>query len=153
VKESGGVILRIYSEQEIMEMKPQELTSLLYQAFLEKLRGAIKALDKGDPVGSNYLLQGCNDILERLGGGINYKAGIIADQLEALYDFCSQKLIEANINKDKEMLEQVLKIMENISQGWFTAMEASNLETGISKRLEYYEDHLYYELANVDIME
>jgi hypothetical protein len=59
----------------------------------------------------------------------------------------------SKLYKDKEMLEQVLKIMENISQGWFTAMEASNLETGISKRLEYYEDHLYYELANVDIME
>jgi len=145
--------LRIYSEQEIMEMKPQELTALLYQAFLEKLRGAIKALEEGDHIGSNYLLQGCNDILERLGGGINYKAGIIADQLEALYDFCSQKLIEANINKDKELLEQVLKIMENISEAWNTAMEASNLETGINKRLDYYENHLYYEQANVDIVE
>lgn len=145
--------MRIYSEQEIMEMKPQELTSLLYQAFLEKLRGSIKALEKGDPMGSNYLLQGCNDILERLGGGINYKAGIIADQLEALYDFCSHKLIEANIKKDKEMLRQVLKIMENISQGWLTAMEISNLETGTNKKLDYYDSHLYYEPANVDIVE
>lgn len=145
--------MRIYSEQEIMEMKPQELTALLYQAFLEKLRGAIRALEKGDHVGSNYLLQGCNDILERLGVGINYKAGIIADQLEALYDFCSHKIIEANINKDKKTLEQVYEIMDNISQAWNTAMEASNLETGINKRLEYYENHLYYEPANVDIAE
>ncbi|SHI38230.1 flagellar export chaperone FliS [Lutispora thermophila] len=145
--------MRIYSEQELAEMKPQELTSLLYQAFLEKLRGAIKALEEKDLIGSNYLIQGCNDILERLGAGINYKAGIIADQLEALYDFCAHRLIEANIKKDKEMLQQVLKIMENISQGWFTAMEVSDLETSINKKLENYESHLYYEEANLDIVE
>lgn len=146
-------MLRIYEEQELMDLKPQELTSLLYQAFLEKLRGSIKAMEQGDPLGSNYLLQGCNDILERLGGGINYKAGIIADQLEALYDFCSEKLLEANIKKDKVMMSQVLKIMENISQGWFTAMELSNLESGINNRFESYENHLYYQPANVDIIE
>lgn len=145
--------MKVYEEQELMSMKPQELTALLYKAFLEKLRGSIKALEEGNHLGSNYLLQGCNDILERLGGGINYKAGIISDQLEALYDFCSEKLLEANIKKDKEMMCQVLKIMENISQGWFTAMEISNLETGMNNKLGSYENHLYYQPVNVDIAE
>jgi len=149
----GGVILRIYEEQEIMDMKPQELTALLYQAFLEKLRASIKALEEGDAVGSNYLLQGCNDILERLGAGINYKAGIIADQLEALYSFCAETLIEANIKKDKALMEQVLTIMENISQAWSAAMEISDMETGSNNKLGSYEDHLYYQPANVDIAE
>lgn len=145
--------MRIYEEKELMNMKPQELTALLYQAFLEKLRGSIKALEEGNPLGSNYMLQGCNDILERLGAGINYKAGIIADQLEALYDFCSEKLLEANIKKDKEMMHQILKIMENISQGWFTAMEISDLDTGSNNRPGPYENHLYYPIANIDIAE
>ena len=145
--------MRIYEEQELMDLKPQELTALLYQSFLERLKGAIKALEEGDPLGSNYLLQGCNDILERLGGGINYKAGIIADQLEALYGFCSEKLLEANIKKDKSMMTQVLKIMDNISQGWYAAMELSNLETGVNNKLESYENHLYYQTANIDIID
>lgn len=145
--------MKIYDEQEIMEMKPQELTSLLYEAFLEKLRGAIKALEEGNLIGVNYLLQGCNDILERLGGGINYKAGIIADQLEALYDFCSRKLMEANIKKDKSIMLQVLKIMENISEGWSIAMEKADLEAGVNNKLGSYDSFLYYEPANIDITE
>jgi len=145
--------LKIYDEQEIMEMKPQELTALLYTAFLEKLRGAIKALEEGNLIGVNHLLQSCNDILERLGGGINYKAGIIADQLEALYDFCSRKLMEANVKKDKDIMLQVLKIMENISEAWSIAMEKADMEAGIDNKLESYDNYLYYEPANIDISE
>ena len=99
------------------------------------------------------MLQSCNDILERLGGGINYKAGIIADQLEALYDFCSRKLMEANVKKDKDIMLQVLKIMENISEAWSIAMEKADMEAGIDNKLESYDNYLYYEPANIDISE
>ncbi|MGI6235815.1 MAG: flagellar export chaperone FliS [Christensenellales bacterium] len=145
--------MRAFVEQEIMDMGPEELTGLLYEAFMERLRDAIKSLDDRNYIAVNYLLQGCNDILHRLGAGINYKAGIIADHLEALYNYCAERLIEANLRKDKSMMEDVLKIMGNLTEGWNKAMESIKMATPIDNRLDFYENHLYCQSSELDLME
>ena len=146
-------LLKAYTEQEIMEMGPEKLTSILYKALIEKLEQAIKTIDNKDYIATNYFLQGCNDILQRLGGGINYKAGIIADHLEALYNYSSEKLIEANLEKDKKSMEDVLKIMENLQEAWEEGMKIAEKESYNDNKLDSYEKHLYYETTNLDILE
>ena len=64
-------------------------------------------------------LQKANDILKRLGVGINYEAGIIADQLDMLYNYMADKLIEANLKKDPEIIKEVIKN----TRGHFSSME------------------------------
>ena len=143
--------MKAYTEKEIMDMGPEQLTSLLYEAFQEKLKGAIKANDEKDYIAVNYLLQGCNDILHRLGAGINYKAGIIADQLEALYNFSAEELIEANKTKDKKRMLDVLAIIENLAEAWESAVETAGEEGILDERVDSYENHLYDYSANIDI--
>ena len=145
--------LRAFIEQEIMDMGPEELTSLLYEAFLERLREAIKSLDDRNYIAVNYLLQDCNDILYRLGAGINYKAGIIADHLEALYNYCAERLIEANLKKNKTMMEDVLNIIGNVTEGWNKAMESIEVTNPIDNKQAFYENDLYHQSVSLDILE
>lgn len=145
--------MRAYTEQEIMNMRPEQLTSLLYEALIERLREAIKFLDDRNYIAVNYLLQDCNDILYRLGAGINYKAGIIADHLEALYNYCAERLLEANLGKNKSMIEDVIKIMENVSEGWNKALGNADEVISADNKLDFYENHLYYQPVNLDILE
>lgn len=145
--------MRAFIEQEIMDMGPEELTSLLYEAFLERLREAIKSLDDRNYIAVNYLLQDCNDILYRLGAGINYKAGIIADHLEALYNYCAERLIEANLKKNKTMMEDVLNIMGNVTEGWNKAMESIEVTNPIDNKQAFYENDLYHQSVSLDILE
>lgn len=145
--------MRAYTEQEIMNMSPEQLTSLLYEALIERLREAIKFLDDRNYIAVNYLLQDCNDILYRLGAGINYKAGIIADHLEALYNYCAERLLEANLGKNKSMIEDVIKIMENVSEGWNKALGNADEVISADNKLDFYENHLYYQPVNLDILE
>ncbi|MCK9217706.1 MAG: flagellar protein FliS [Firmicutes bacterium] len=145
--------MRAYEEKEILDMKPEQLTSLLYKAFLEKLTEAIKFLDEKNYIAVNYLLQDCNEILYRLGAGINYKAGLIADHLEALYNFSAEQLTTANFRKDKNMMIDVKEIISNISEGWDKAVYSNAKEHNIHKNLNSYESHLYYDTGNLDIME
>ena len=49
---------------------------------------------------ANKKLQKTNDILHRLGAGLNYEAGIIADQLDTLYNYMADRVIEGN-NKER----------------------------------------------------
>ncbi|HHY21802.1 MAG TPA: flagellar export chaperone FliS, partial [Bacilli bacterium] len=53
---------------------PQEITSLLYEACHNNLSSAITAILEKEYIDANEYLKKANDILHRLGGGLNYEA-------------------------------------------------------------------------------
>lgn len=116
-------LTQILSEELIHKKSPQEITALLYEACIINLEKSITAIHSKNYIDANEHLQKSNDILYRLGGGINYEAGIVADQLEALYDYMANKLIEANLRKDTQLIKEVLHIMEQIAAGWNQALQ------------------------------
>ncbi|KAF0825028.1 flagellar export chaperone FliS [Cytobacillus firmus] len=132
------------TEELIYKKSPQEITSMLYEACIDNLEGAISALKKKDYFTSNKLLKKSNDILYRLDAGINYEAGIIADQLDALYDYMSEKLIEANIKKDVSAVEEVLKILTELSTSWSEALKnkSSVQPNTVRQKNLAYEKHI-----------
>ncbi|MFE4523012.1 flagellar export chaperone FliS [Cytobacillus firmus] len=132
------------TEELIYKKSPQEITSMLYEACMDNLEGAISALKKKDYFTSNKLLKKSNDILYRLDAGINYEAGIIADQLDALYDYMSEKLIEANIKKDVSAVEEVLKILTELSTSWNEALKnkSSVQSNTVRQKNLAYEKHI-----------
>ncbi|KAA9022094.1 flagellar export chaperone FliS [Niallia endozanthoxylica] len=107
----------------IYQKSPQELTSLLYETCLMSLEEAIENINSKDYVIANQKIQKANDILERLGVGLNYEAGIIADQLDMMYNYMAAKLIEANLKKDPAIIKEVIKILEDIAQAWNQALK------------------------------
>ncbi len=50
-----------------------------------------------------------------LGAGLNYEAGIISDQLDALYNYMAERVIEGNKKKDIAMIQEVLSIAERLA--------------------------------------
>ena len=106
------------TEEIIHKKTPQEITSLLYEACLMSLEEAIEYINQKDFVLANLKLQKANDILQRLGVGLNYEAGIISDQLDMIYNYMADKLIEANLKKDPTIIKEVIRILESISQAW-----------------------------------
>ncbi len=127
------------TEQQISEMMPQEITSVLYEACIDKLDQAVVAIDNKYYFTANKLLQSCNDILYRLGAGIKYEAGPIADQLDNLYNYCAETLLEANLNKDKALIQVVRKIIEEISMGWQIAMDKGSNDAAVNKKVMAYQ--------------
>ncbi|WP_237562932.1 flagellar export chaperone FliS [Bacillus dakarensis] len=135
------------TEEMIFKKTPQEITALLYEACIDTLEEAISAIRKKDYFYSNRLLKKAHDIIYRLDAGLNYNAGIVADQLDALYDYMSEKVIAANINKDIAAIEEVLNILNEISASWNeslkkhkTAKPAGNLL--LRQKSLAYEKHI-----------
>ncbi|KAB2953612.1 flagellar export chaperone FliS [Heliorestis acidaminivorans] len=135
------------TEDQLYKKSSHELTSLLYQSALEKLEKAMEALDRKDYGLANVLLQKCNDILYRLGAGINYEAGVMAEQLDALYNYMAEKLIQGNYNKDKKAIEEVHKLLTIIADAWKTANANGPSHKGMQLRSKTtaYERNLSYE--------
>jgi len=137
----------IFTESTIHQKSPQELTALLYEACLTNLEEAIEDITNKDYVIANKKLQKVNDILHRLGAGLNYEAGIIADQLDILYNYMADKIVEANLTKDVTIIKEVLQTLEEISTAWNKAMKEkpSAPAAGLRSKASAYEKSVLME--------
>lgn len=111
------------SKEFIYQKSPQELTALLYEACLTHLESAIEHIEAQRMAEANNDLQKVNDIVERLGVGLNYEAGTIANQLDTLYNYVANQVVMGNLKKDTSMLKEVLHIVEQLSSAWNEAMK------------------------------
>lgn len=137
----------LLTEEALFKKTPQEITALLYEACLTNLEEAIDDINNKDYVIANKKLQKANDILHRLGGGLNYEAGIIADQLDALYNYMADKLVMANYQKDTSLIEEVIKVLEPIALAWNEALRKKSAQpaTGIRNKALAYEKNVLME--------
>ena len=135
--------MEFLTEEMIYKKTPQELTALMYEGLMENLESAIIFIDEQDYIEANQKLQKANDILHRLGVGLKYEAGPIAQQLDTLYNFMATELIEANLKKDKQKIQGVLKIISEIAGAWNTAMKTTVSSTQkIHKKVAAYESSI-----------
>nr|WP_065410469.1 flagellar export chaperone FliS [Bacillus wudalianchiensis] len=132
------------TKEMIYQKSSQELTALLYEAAVTNLKTAIKQLENQQYIEANQAMQKVNDILHRLGVGLNYESGIIADQLDALYNYMADQLIEANIKKDASLAKEILTILEEITGAWTATMKAKPTlkQSSFRKQSSAYEKHV-----------
>ncbi|HZH62644.1 MAG TPA: flagellar export chaperone FliS [Metabacillus sp.] len=129
----------------IYQKSSQEITSLLYEALIDSTQKAIQDIKERRFIDANVKLKKVNDILERLGVGLNYEAGIMADQLDALYNYMADLVIKANMKKDIEPLKEVLSITEDIAEAWQTAMKnnkSGQVQQQLLRKANAYEKNV-----------
>lgn len=131
------------TEEQISQMMPYELTSILYEACVDKLDEACSLIEKKSYFNANKKLQTCSDIIYRLGAGIKYDAGPLADQLDNIYNYCAETLFQANLSKDVSLIKIVRKIINEISEAWCIALEKGTNETTVNKKILAYDSYNY----------
>jgi len=103
----------------IMDATPHQLTSLLLKAALDKLSVAMGAIERGDVALRTEAIRKVAAIVAELQGSLNKeKGGDLAQQLDALYEFSTTQLIEANLSKDIDKLKAVRNVLQEINEGW-----------------------------------
>ncbi|WP_041639065.1 flagellar export chaperone FliS [Anoxybacillus flavithermus] len=130
------------TEEVVYKKTSQQLTALLYEGLMESIEEAIASAKKGNYIHANKRLQKANDILRRLGVGLNYDAGIIAHQLDALYNYMAERLIDANMKKDVAMMEEVLMIAKDIATAWNEALKKQPTTNVAAKKAAAYEQFI-----------
>lgn len=119
-----------YQQNSIMTASPEELTLMLYN-------GAIKFINLGKYHIENKEIEKTNEALKRaqaiimeLNNTLDMKYEI-SNNLRSIYTFILDKLIDANIRKDTNILDEVLPLIEEIRDTWKEAMkEARKIKYG-----------------------
>ena len=111
---------RINVETSMHTIDQHQLVSLLYDGVLGAITSARGALARGDvPLKCSSISKAIRIIEEGLGTALDRDGGgELAQNLGALYDYCLQRLIQANIRNEDAILEEVARLIEPIAQGW-----------------------------------
>ncbi|MBQ5735266.1 MAG: flagellar export chaperone FliS [Lachnospiraceae bacterium] len=111
-----------YANNKVMTASPAELTLMLYEGAIKFCNIAVKAIDDKDMTTAHNNIMKVENIVRELRGSLNHKYPVAKD-FEAVYKYVEQRLIEANIKKDKEILEEVLTHLRTMRDTWKEVMK------------------------------
>ena len=111
-----------YKQNDIMLASPEELTLMLYNGAIKFVNQAINAIDENEIEKAHISIVKTGDIIIELIATLNMDYEI-SKGLRSLYEYLSDRLMEATIHKDKEILEEVLPFFTELRDTWKEAME------------------------------
>ncbi|MDR2162190.1 MAG: flagellar export chaperone FliS [Desulfovibrio sp.] len=104
-----------YLQTRVTTTSQGEVLLLLYDGALTYLRTAKERLAANDMAGKGNAISRAMDIVEELSNTLNMDAGgALSQNLLDLYGFCNKRLIQANIKKKAEILDEVIKILSGL---------------------------------------
>lgn len=111
-----------YQHNMVYTASPQELTLMLYNGLIKFINLSIQAVEEENISKSHNNIVRAQDILVEFMSTLDMKYEV-SKGLMALYDYMNRRLIEANLNKDKAILEEVLGFAESLRDTWAQAMK------------------------------
>lgn len=111
---------RINVETSMHTIDQHQLVSLLYEGVINAVATARGAMARGDVLlKCNSISKAIRIIEEGLRTALDKEAGgELAQNLDALYDYCVRRLTLANARNDDEMLHEVMRLIEPVALGW-----------------------------------
>lgn len=119
-------LLRKYREMEIKTSPPEKLILLLYDEVIKSLNQAKEKISTKDIEKSNNLLVKAQKIIRELMCSLNLEVGEIATRWYSLYEYIHYRLIQANLQKNTEIIEEALELLKPLREAWSKAMEEVN---------------------------
>jgi flagellar protein FliS len=101
---------------------PEELTLKLYEGCIKFINIAMIAIDEKDIQKSNTNIIKAQNIISELNITLDMDYEI-SKNLRPIYEYLHSRLIEANIKKDKNILEEVKEFVVEFRETWKEAMK------------------------------
>ena len=117
-----------YNNSKVLTASPAELTLMLYEGAIKFCNMAIDAVEHQDDPKAHTNIVKVENIIDYLRKTLDMKYPV-AKHFEKMYVYLSQRLVEANIRKDKEILEEVNGHLREIRDTWKEVMRI-NREKG-----------------------
>ncbi len=113
-----------YKENSIQTASPEELTLMLYNGLVKFIMQAqMHVVEKNIEKANNSIIKAQNIIVEfQTTLDMRYS---ISNDLMRIYDYMHHRLVEANVKKDKDILEEVLGYAKELRDTWAQAMKLS----------------------------
>lgn len=121
--------LKQYQQSQIQTASPEKILIMLYDGAIQFLNKALKALEeKNIQESHNNIISAQNIIAEFMNTLDMDIGGDVAKNLYSLYEYLHYRLVQANIQKNSAMIEEVLKHLKELKQTWEEAIKIAHKE-------------------------
>lgn len=109
----------IYQRNQEMVDSKEDLLLKTFDGIFSKLGMIRYAIEQNDIVAKAQEISKLVDVLEVMRASLDFeKGGEIAKNLDAIYAFCIDELIKANIKNEMEYIDNVIETLTPIKEGF-----------------------------------
>ncbi len=115
-----------YNNNKILNASKPELTLMLYEGTIKFLNTANVAIEKGDVQKAHENIMKTEKIIDYLRQTLNMEYEVAQD-FENMYSYIATRLIDANIEKNSEIIDEVNNHMHAIRDNWIEVMKKNEV--------------------------
>lgn len=116
-----------YQNNAILTASPARLTLMLYEGAIKFCNIALVALEEKDYAKANENIIKAERIITEFRITLDHKYPVWED-FERVYEYIYDRLIDGNINKDAETIEDALQYIREMRDTWKEVMKHNNVE-------------------------
>ena len=114
-----------YQRNKVLTATPAELTLMLYEGAIKFCNIAIMAIENNDMEKAHVNIMKTQRIIEEFRNTLDRKYSV-AEDFDRIYVYVLRRLFDANIKKDKEILEEVNGHLRSLRDTWKEVMKKCN---------------------------
>jgi len=119
-----------YKNSKILTATPAELTLMLYEGAIKFCNIAIDGCRENNVEKAHVHIVKVEKIIDHLRITLDMKYPVAQD-FERIYSYLSQRLIQANMTKDAEILEEVNTHLRSVRDTWKEVMRINAQKGGV----------------------
>lgn len=119
-----------YKNNKVLTASPAELTLMLYEGAIRFCNIATMAIENHDVEKAHNNIVKVERIIDYLRQTLDMNYAVAQD-FENIYTYLSKRLVEANMKKDKEILDEVNGHLHSVCDTWKEVMKI-NREKGLA---------------------
>ena len=109
---------QVYRQTQVSTASQGKLLLMLFDGAIRFGNQALESMKQGEIELAHTKLLRAQDIVNELIFALNLDLGEIASNLEQLYGYINDLLIQANIKKDPAKVEQALEMLSELRETW-----------------------------------
>lgn len=117
----------VYKTNSVNHAPKEQLLLMLVEGAVKFCKIARQAIVDNDIKKAHDALTRTQDIFTELMVSLDTTAGEWAVQLFRVYEFIKQRLFDANMNKNIEIIDEILPLIEDINETWKEAYKRSKV--------------------------
>jgi flagellar protein FliS len=111
-----------YNNSKVLTATPAELTLMLYDGAIKFCNLAMTAIDNNDMETAHNNIRKVERIITEFDTSLDDRFEVSQD-FHNVYHYLQSRLRDANVKKDKEVLEEVLKHLRTMRDTWKEVMQ------------------------------
>ena len=111
--------IRTYQETGVLTADPKRIVLMCYELAIGHLKKAITHFDLKEFEAKAKSLQTAMDVIHELRQALDFKlGGEVAKNLDALYHYMSNRLIDGDLKRDVKAFDEVADMLEELLSAW-----------------------------------